>query len=62
MYIEPKGSRKHYRVHKKKNHQQTMQDNMTIIMKHKKILCCVMGMAFIKGLFWGYVLKGSNRR
>ncbi len=64
MHVDTnKSNRKHYRVYKKKNcSQQSMQKDMTTIMKHKKILCYLIGMTFIKGLFWGYVLKSSNRR
>jgi len=54
-------NRKHYRVYTKKNHPDTSEES-GITIKGNKAIFGLIGFAFIKGLLWGYILKGKQKK
>jgi|GEM_PF-2413911 len=63
MINEMNNNRKHYRVYARKNNKN--HKNFSKYMRdtnNNKLICGIIGLAFLKGLFWGYVLKGFCKR
>ncbi|MBZ4644962.1 MAG: hypothetical protein PWR27_620 [Petroclostridium sp.] len=60
MVSDHANNRKHYRVYMKKNRQKSAADS-AVATKKRMMLYGLVGIAFIKGLFWGYLLKGKRR-
>ncbi|MDK2798860.1 MAG: hypothetical protein PWP27_578 [Clostridiales bacterium] len=62
MISDHANTRKHYRVYAKRNIRQSAKNTSTWRNKNKiTMLIGLVGIAFIKGLFWGYILKNNRR-
>lgn len=59
MSEECQSNRKHYRVYTKKNKKDL--PNHFKIMENKSFIYGIIGLAFLKGIFWGYLLKSKRR-
>ncbi|WHH58878.1 hypothetical protein [Petroclostridium sp. X23] len=59
MTTENVNNRKHYRAYIRKN-KKGSSDRCELTHKKSAVIGLI-GLAFIKGFFWGYIIKGKRR-